>query len=188
MRGYVESLEREHFYHGDNCGCEVHRATLSVTPPEIKAMNKTARSRGFIGRMAVCPKVIMANALPDDSILDFGSGPQALHTQRLRSKGFTDVTAWDIGDNFNPEIHDKYALTRQYDWVMASNVLNVQPDRARVLMVIDLLLMVTGGNLVVNYPRAPRKPGLTTAGFRNVLDFYFNHVEKVGQYVWVCKP
>ena len=37
MRGYVEQIEKEHFHHGDNCGCEVDLASRPTTRPAFKS-------------------------------------------------------------------------------------------------------------------------------------------------------
>ena len=137
------------------------QALMDASDPTLKALNKTAREKGAVGPNAIVPKYVMAIAYKDDRILDFGAGPTAYHSQRLREAGFEQVTAWEIGDSFDPEYHFSNALAYDdyYDIVMLSNVLNVQPSIKAVHAILTCVLRVLkpGGTLVFNYPRTPRK-------------------------------
>ena len=74
-------------------------------------------------------------------ILDYGAGKKAAHTAYLRSIGFTDVTAFDIGRNFTPGVHSPDALQRKYSLVFASNVLNVQPNLSLLRETLEEIAM-----------------------------------------------
>lgn len=97
-------------------------------------------------------------------ILDYGAGKKAAHTAYLRSIGFTDVTAFDIGRNFTPGVHSPDALQRKYFLVFASNVLNVQPNLSllrETLEEIASVLIPGRGEFIGNYPSSPRKSKLS---------------------------
>ena len=129
-----------------------------MKPEHILIANKTARTKGMIGKNAIVPKYVKQIARKSDTILDFGSGPQAIHTQMLRENGF-HATAYDFGNNVAEGIHDVYALKRKYDIVFASNVLNTLSDVEDIKATIVQLEQVVGdrGKLIVNVPASPRK-------------------------------
>ena len=98
---------------------------FSVSEEDIKVANLTSRNKGAVGEQAIVPKWIEENVNKKSSILDYGAGKSAQHTERLSNEGY-NVTAYEFGDNVNPNIHDVNALDKKYDVVYASNVLNVQ--------------------------------------------------------------
>jgi hypothetical protein len=133
-----------------------------MTEEEIKIANKTARSAGAVGSKAILPRIITGR-MPYRAakILDFGSGPKAIHTQYLKDEGYTDVTPFDMGANRKPEIHHARVPEdiAQYDIVMASNVINVLSSIDAVketLHQINWFLHLDGVALI-NYPTSPRK-------------------------------
>ena len=163
----------------------------------LAIVNSTCRSTGAVGRMALVPRVVPAFARKSDKILDFGAGKNAVHTMNLRAEGY-NVTAYEIGNNFDPIYHDSKALNRKYDVVYASNVLNVQPNRDyldRVLTTITKVLK-KDGKFIANYPADPRKcKGLGAADLHAILERHFRDVQRVKQTpdvrkintpVWVC--
>lgn len=164
----------------------------------LKTVNSTCRSSGAVGNMAVVPRVVPEFANKSDKILDFGAGKFAVQTEALRDKGY-NVTAFEIGNNFNPRYHDKNALNKKYDLVYASNVLNVQPSREYLDMVLNTIngVMKKGGLFVANYPSEPRKcKGLGVADVKNILEQHFMYVDRVKKTktmpklnvpVWVCQ-
>lgn len=95
----------------------------------VDAVNKTY-SRTFSKNQFI-PKIIPKYVEKGKTILDFGAGTDAFGTLSLRSKGYK-VTAYEIGRNFNPALHDPAALSRRYDVVFCSNVVNVQPSRLAI--------------------------------------------------------
>ena len=134
------------------------------TEMEIKIANATSRSNGASAKnkdgsiRAIVPRYVAENIYKNESILDFGAGKGAVHTKWLREEGFK-VTAYDFGENCIEGLHDKNALQKQYDVVMASNVLNVcssQQMLETTLSQISKSLKV-GGVFVCNYPASPRK-------------------------------
>jgi len=135
---------------------------MNFNPTEIAAANATSRSAGAVGGKAITPRYVQTIAKQTDSILDYGAGKDAVHARRLRSGGL-NVTAHEFGANRN-ENHDILAMTRQYDIVYASNVLNVQKSRS---MLWDTLNQIRnsakdGGRVVFNYPESPRLAEIST--------------------------
>ncbi len=161
-------------------------------------VNSTCRTSGAVGSMAIVPRVVPEFAKKSDKILDFGAGKFAVQTNALQNKGY-HVTAFEIGRNFNPRYHDKNALNKKYDLVYASNVLNVQPTRGYIDMVLNTVneVLREGGLFIANYPSEPRKcKGLGVTDVKNLLEKHFTYVERVKKTktmpklnvpVWVCQ-
>ena len=157
----------------------------------VKLVNATYRATGSVGPKAVVPKLVPQVAKKTDKILDFGAGTKAIHTKSLRQQGY-NVTAYDIGSNIDPAIHDPNALAKKWDVVYASNVLNVQPSRSDLAGLIGLFadIVKRGGTLVANYPPSPRKSGLTVAEVDALLRGRFasvTRVPKVSSPTWICR-
>ena len=129
----------------------------------IKRANRSARSSGAVGQFPLCYRAVRDVMFSDTDaeILDFGAGPAAAHTKSLREDGY-HVTAYDFGDNITDEI-DKEALSRSYEVVIASNVLNVQETELLSSTLNELYDAVKpAGCFIWNYPTAPRYGELTT--------------------------
>ena len=150
------------------------------TEMEIKIANATSRSNGASAKnkdgsiRAIVPKYVVEHIKKEDSILDFGAGKSAVHTQWLREEGF-NVTAYDFGNNCIEGLHDKNALNKQYKVIMCSNVLNVQSS---IQMLIETLKQIynsleRGGILVCNYPASPRKMTLATRDMESIIQSVF---------------
>jgi hypothetical protein len=118
------------------------------------------------------PRVVGEMAKPGMTILDFGAGKEAIHVHMLRAKGL-DVTAYDFGANVRLGLHDPDALSRQYDLVYASNVLNVQSSLEMLHGTVAQIAGATKdeGHVVVNLPREPRKcADVTVTLLRHILE------------------
>ena len=157
----------------------------------IKTVNATYRATGSIGPKAIVPKLVPGVAKKTDRILDFGAGTKAIHTMALRQQGY-NVTAFDIGANIDPAIHDPNALAKRWDVVYASNVMNVQPSRSDLAGLIGLFASIVkkGGALIANYPPSPRKSGLTVAEVDALLRMKFATVARVpgvSSPTWICR-
>lgn len=126
----------------------------------VRIVNATYRATGLIGPKAIVPKIVPQVAKKTDKILDFGAGTKAIHTVALRQQGYL-VTAYDIGANLDPAIHDPKALSRKWDVVYASNVLNVQPTPRDLFGQVGLLasLVKKGGPGSRTTPLPPESPG-----------------------------
>lgn len=168
-----------------------HRAIASVPSAAeyVRSVNRTYRKTLPGGAKPVVPRVVAAVARPGDRILDFGAGTAAVQARDLRAQGFA-VTAHDIGSNVDPRVHDPRSLSRRYDLVYASNVLNVQPDAFRLEMLLDQVagVLAPGGRFVANYPE-PRKGGLSIPEVEAILRRRFGSAERVPREhspVWVC--
>ena len=155
---------------------------------EIKIANATSRSYGASAInndgtiRAVVPKYVAEHIDKECSILDFGAGKGAVHTQWLRDEGF-DVTAYDFGDNVVEGLHDRNALHRQYKVIMASNVLNVSSSLDMLLKTLKQInnSLEPGGELICNYPASPRKMVLTANDLKKIIQSIFKgEIERVG--------
>ncbi len=166
---------------------------------------RTSRDLGAVGENAVVPRVVRMFALPHHKILDYGAGKKALHAAALRTAGH-NVTAYDYWGK-KPEIaklglHDPHALSRRYDIVYASNVLNVQATTrhlAKTLNQIARSVDPATGMAIVNFPQTPRKNafrGMTIQDANNkvekALKRRFHHVERHpsstgSSPVWIAK-
>jgi len=134
-----------------------------MTNEEIKITNKTARSKGIIGKNALLPRIII-NKFPyrEAKILDFGSGPNILQTKHLKKEGYEDITPFEIGDNHIDGIHFSGSLSERieyFDIVFASNVINTLPSISAIKETIGMMELFTSkeGFALINYPKSPRK-------------------------------
>lgn len=161
---------------------------MSFTQQEVKIANSTCRNAGASafntdGEIrAIVPKYVSQRIDKDKSILDFGSGKQAVHTQWLRKQGF-NVAAWEFGENFVEGVHDKDALNRKYSVIYASNVLNVQSSMSMFLETLMQMCnsLEPGGTLICNYPASPRKMDATASEVARVIFSVFGSwPERVG--------
>ena len=172
--------------------------------PNYESFANSTYSKPFSPRQ-ILPKFVIEHAKkirrkPSNiKILDFGAGRDIFGTKMIREAGF-DCTAWEIGANFNKELHDYHALKRKYDIVFASNVLNVQPtieDTIAIMVDVRNNLLVEqerGGYFFCNFPMKPRHNGMTDMQLEmhlksvfNRWDKYGNLVEKVAPMVWKCQ-
>jgi SAM-dependent methyltransferase len=148
-----------------------------------KAMS-TARSSAFANK-ALVPRVIAQYHFVDHAlwphrrdceILDYGCGKAQVHVKMLRDRGFNVV-----GHDFSAP--NSEALSKKYDVIYASNVLNVQGDTK---MLYDTLheikgLLNTHGVFVANYPQAPRYCPVTVSELlRDVRIIFRGPVEVFG--------
>ena len=161
----------------------IKRILREYSDDELSKANKTSRltkTGGSFGTKAVVPRIVLNHINKDDIILDFGSGKYPLYTIELEEMGY-EVYAHEFGSNFNPELHDSDALSRRYDMVYASNVLNVQnsEDMLRRTLTQIISVMKPNGKFIANYPSSPRKSGLNVTQFSDVINDYFNY-ELVG--------
>lgn len=159
------------------------------TMEEIRIANATSRSNGATAMYkdgtikAIVPNFVRKNISKQRSILDFGAGKDAVHTKWLKDQGFQNVTAYDFGKNCINGVHDANALTRQYDIVFASNVLNVSSSSTMLFETLKQIhrCLMPGGEFICNYPSSPRKAAFDTAYIKSAIEIVFdNTVELVG--------
>lgn len=123
---------------------------------DIERAKRSSRVHGAVGENPVVYRLARTMLLPHHSILDFGAGKHAAHTNQLRLEGH-NVTAHDY--HAVPGVHDPDALKRRYHVVLASNVLNVQNSPSQLAGTLnDLANSVdpAGGFAIVNLPKDPR--------------------------------
>lgn len=135
------------------------------------------------------PKILHKYLSIQDTVLDFGAGKGAFGTMHLRKQGF-NVVATDIGSNFNPLVHDAYAMRRKYTAVFASNVINVQPSRSDVIKVVDQIKgrLHNGGLFFFNYPDSPRYNDYTIADLELLMKKKFSQIKRISgsPAAWMC--
>jgi len=169
---------------------------------EIEVANKTSRFTPAVGAKALVPLYVVLYA--DDiaqssqairnsiSILDFGAGKTAPHARELLQLGYCCI-AHEFGNNSNIHYHDPFALTRKYEIVYASNVLNVQSSEAMLRKTIKQIADVVEANGVffANYPLSPRKCTLQPDDVADILSEFFTTVYFEGGNasapVWRCE-
>jgi hypothetical protein len=147
------------------------------TKEEIRIANATSRSNGASAKnkdgsiRAIVPKWVNSFVSKKVSVLDFGAGKDAVHTKWLREQGF-NVTAYDFGDNCIEGLHDKYALSKIYKIVMASNVINVSSSYDMLVGTLRQMYnsLDGGGTLIMNYPASPRKMDLTSKELELIIE------------------
>jgi hypothetical protein len=117
-------------------------------------------------------------------ILDYGAGKDAYGTMMLREKGF-NVIAYDIGDNCVEGVHDKLALTKIYDVVFASNVINVQTSHEDILNILNEIYSCMKNSrgcgyseFYCNLPESPRKCDIDNIKLREMLSKVFGEGNK----------
>jgi hypoxanthine phosphoribosyltransferase/SAM-dependent methyltransferase len=149
---------------------------------EIAVANATCRDSGCVGGDPLVYRWFRENIAPKEagSVLDFGAGKRAKHTEELRKKGYS-VAAWEFGDNFDPEVHDEDALSHQYDFVLAANVLNVQSSKAALKETLEEIAgaLKKGGSLIANLPSEPRKHDMNAESVEAALEKSGFSVERV---------
>jgi hypothetical protein len=165
---------------------------LEFESEEVKRANKSSRSSGAVGSNSLGFRYVLNNIDKNKTILDFGSGRDAVQTFALRNAGFKFVTAYEFGNNVK-EYHDTDALSKQYDVVMVNNVLNVQSTEAMLNGTLDQIVSVMRPNniCICNYPLSPRYySNFSTKDVEDRLKLFFKSVERVGGTpsapVWKC--
>lgn len=131
-------------------------AILKSNQDKLRA-NKTARSGGAVGGKAITVAHVSSTLAPGEKILNFGAGVpdkqtgKYLHSETLRAAG-GDVKEYDFGRNQTGQLGEKF------DTVFASNVLNVQADKAMLDSTLSQIWSSVGndGRAVFNYPASPR--------------------------------
>lgn len=132
-------------------------AAVRALVDPIERANRSARNLGAVGAKAVTPRYVAETLVPGETILNFGAGkPNPStgmydHSEMLRKAG-GNVWEYDFGRN---AVGDD-ALARQYDTVMASNVLNTQSDLDMLLHTLEQMRNATGQRAVFNFPASPR--------------------------------
>jgi diguanylate cyclase (GGDEF)-like protein len=143
---------------------------------DIRVANKSDQVASSERLSEAVPQAVAAIASSGDRILDYGAGKpnedgQLPHLDQLRKLG-AQVTAYDFGENLDPDAHDANALERKYDIVAASNVLNVQNSPSSFNTTMAQLVAATsrkGGRLVVNMPAGSREGFLQRMSHKTAL-------------------
>ena len=151
-----------------------------ISQEDTNIANATSRSSGAVGLKAITPRIVADTyATIFDTILDFGAGKDAMHAQILKAEGY-DITAYDFGSNVGP-LHDEDALSRTYNFVYASNVINVQNTASMLYTTLEQIANATrfNGVAIMNFPASPRKGVMSTITTDELvvhLKVFFNRV------------
>lgn len=144
-----------------------------ITENQKKKAQKTDRSTSaYWAKTAVVPKVLLEMDLhPHFTMLDFGCGAAAPHTKMLRHLGFKC-----FGYDFSLQESDQH-LTRKYDIVFASRVLNVQQNTSMMEETLQLIasLLKQEGMFLANYPKDPRYCSLSNKELFGLLKSIFKN-------------
>ena len=99
---------------------------------------------------------IINKGIENKNILNFGSGSQEIIDA---SKALKQISDKNTVTNYDISLGNNDVLNQTYDLVMASNVLNVQPNMDRLYRTIDEISNSTeqGGQIIFNLPSSPRK-------------------------------
>jgi hypothetical protein len=164
-----------------------HTMGISISefvPKEQERAQRSGHQQGFMAKTNAPVYEITESPKEAGRILDFGTGKKAIHAEALRTAGY-DVTAYDF--EATTSIHDPDALTRTYDKVLASRVLNVQDSVAMLDLTIEQLRasVADEGHIIANFPTNPRYGAYDHIEGRGAqVDFL---QEKLSQYFEVQK-
>ena len=161
-------------------GKPVRYSIKDMKKEDRQRMVNSGRAGGSIDKDPVAWRHAAKEIEPYHEILDYGAGKNARQTKKYQAEGF-NVNAWDLPENQATTLHDPQALRKRYDYVVASNVINVQPNISSVKNVLDEIYSVVnpGGKVVLNFPSSPRNSNLTPAGLEKMLNRIFEGVRKV---------
>ncbi len=151
-------------------------APTSFTDEAISIANKTTRAWK---KGTAVTKVVSDKVGRDETVLDFGAGKTATQSDLLRKSGFKNVTSHDFGTNVVEGLHDPQALSKAYDVVQVSNVLNVQSTPQMLSDTLQQVAKVTKKRAFLNYPTSPRKMNLSPKQMEQELQKHFSNVERV---------
>lgn len=144
---------------------------------DMEIANKTARSLGAVGKNSLVPQILRAKypidqQSSDFTVLDFGSGPNARHTKELRKYGYI-CHAYEMGDNYSSKVHISDDLMRgmHFDVIMVSNVINTLSSLDAVFETLNKIYSLASEytEIILNYPKSPRKCDLLCEDFLSVL-------------------
>ena len=141
----------------------------------IKRVNKTY-SKTFSQRQILSNYIsTMFDQQKHLWILDYGAGKDIYGTLMLRDRGFKYVTAYDIGNNYVEGLHDLKALTKTYDIIFASNVINVQTSYEDIIQILQEVhsCMILDSEFHFNIPGKPRKCDLNNKKVIELLNEVF---------------
>ena len=157
--------------------------------PEIIKANRSARSKGAVGQNAIIPKLVSEMFSKDISILDYGCGPNRIHSDKLKQDGFK-VDSFDFGKNWREGMQYE-VFPNKYDLIYASNVVNTWGN---IKMVCDSLEQIRNGLkedgvFLANFPKKPRYiPTMKDDDFELILaNAYFSTVKMIQANVWYCR-
>ncbi|MAG24339.1 hypothetical protein CMI47_02060 [Candidatus Pacearchaeota archaeon] len=132
---------------------------------DIRIANATFRKSGTgaVGAKAVVPKYakkwLDANLKKGDPVLDFGAG-KIDNLKDYNGANIAldyDITLYDFGDNKKGTAINPNALEKQYELVIASNVMNVQNSKKMLSSTVKQVASASKNAAIANLPASPRK-------------------------------
>lgn len=115
---------------------------------------------------------------PDEAgrVLDFGATARQTFTRELQDLGYNAVPY-----DFDIPGSEENLRVDEYDFVLASNVLNTQPSlqvlRETIRTIFDLV--APGGLLICNYPKEPRYLHASKQNVKDELQDLFENITEV---------
>lgn len=149
---------------------------ISVSPmntEEIIKANKTARSKGIVGKTALVPRIVLETVSKDKVILDYGCGPNMVQSSMLKANGFEYIDSYDFGLNLREDM--RYSvLENHYDVIFCSNVFNTHSsEKMSEESIVDIKSRLKNdGLLILNLPASPRF-FWTTPSFNAFINKHF---------------
>lgn len=136
----------------------------------------TARAKGSVGKGALVPNFLAERVnlfLEGKRVLDFGSGPLAIHKPLLESKGMI-VDCYDLAQTEH-NISRAEMMSISYDAIMLSNVINVQRSLEELHALLEDIwfLKEEKTKLYFNIPSSPRYLPWDTKQYLSYMQDYF---------------
>jgi hypothetical protein len=128
-----------------------------MTNEDIIKANKTARSKGIVGKTALVPRIVLETVNKDAVILDYGCGPNMVQSVMLKEKGFSHIDSFDFGLNWRESM--QYSVGENYyDVIFCSNVFNTHSsEEMSEDSIVDIKhRLKSDGKLIINLPYSPR--------------------------------
>lgn len=145
----------------------------SMNTEEIIKANKTARSKGIVGKTALVPRIVLETVSKDKVILDYGCGPNMVQSSMLKANGFEYIDSYDFGLNLREDM--RYSvLENHYDVIFCSNVFNTHSsEKMSEDSIVDIKSRLKNDGLIIlNLPASPRF-FWTTSRFNAFINKHF---------------
>jgi SAM-dependent methyltransferase len=152
-----------------------HEWLENFHPEEIIKVNKSFDDHGFDSSISLKDIMPLLNnkIKQHHNILDYGAGRIPKISRILQGLGL-NVIPHEIGINQNSN-HDKDALSKKYDTVIALNVLNHLPDHDKIADSLGEVkgVLNPGGCCIATLPKQPRAMSIKRGRLKETLDDLF---------------
>ncbi len=150
--------------------------------------NRSARSRGAVGLNAVVPILVSEMFSKDVVMLDYGSGPDQIHANKLKLDGFKNVHTFDFGQNWREGMQYE-VFPNRYDVIYASNVMNTWSTPLMISEALREIYIGLGdiGIFLANYPKSPRYlKDYLDEDMETILNSFFRSVKLLPKNIYFC--